>query len=168
MKPKLLSSFIFCSILFLISCDKNEQHPLTVGEVEKSECKSSFKSTITGNDAPDTLSCIEYAYDHSNKKLNIKHINAGFNCCAGKIECDVSLQSDTIFILEFETSAACNCNCLYDLEFKIGNVEKTIYKIKLVEPYSGNEKKINFEIDLSKESIGEWCVTRKGYPWGMN
>jgi hypothetical protein len=168
MKPKLLSTFIFCSILYLISCVNNEQLPLSVGEVEKSECKSSGKSEIIEAETPDTLTCIDYSYNSTEKVLSIKHINTAFNCCPGEIECNISLKGDTIVINESETSSLCDCNCLYDLEFEIKNVEKIIYLLKLVEPYAGNEEKILFEVNLSKDTAEKWCITRKGYPWGMN
>jgi len=168
MKKNLITSIFVLAILSLISCDKNEQLPLSVGEVEKSECKSSDKSAIIEAETSDTLSCIDYSYNSTGKALTMKHINAVFNCCPEKIECDVSLKGDTIVIEESETSSACDCNCLYDLEFEIKNVEKTNYQVKLIEPYAGNEEKIIFEINLSKNISGNWCITRKGYPWGMN
>ena len=98
----------------------------------------------------------------------MKHINAAFNCCPGKIECKISLKGDTIVIEESETSSACDCNCLYDIGFEIKNVEKNTYQVKVIEPYAGNEDRIFFKIILSQNNSGNWCITRKGYPWGLN
>jgi hypothetical protein len=40
------------------------------------------------------------------------------------------------------------------------------YVIRMIEPYSKNQAKIIFSIDLSKNKTGSFCVTRKNYPWG--
>jgi hypothetical protein len=77
------------------------------------------------------------------------------------------LSNDTIIISEHEAKAQCNCNCLYDLDLVINGVDSKEYQIKFIEPYSGEQKKISFKIDLTKEKNGSFCVTRKSYPWGM-
>jgi hypothetical protein len=155
----------------IISCDKEQYHgqqPAITGQIIKnSTCKNNFKLASENPVTPDTLSCTDYSYDSQNNKLTLKHINAGFNCCPEKLYCNVSLSKDTIIIHEFEKEALCDCNCLYDLDIEITGVVAKKYHIKFIEPYCGEQPQLIFEIDLSEETEGLFCVTRKRYPWGI-
>lgn len=72
--------------------------------------------------------------------LDIKHVNAVFNCCPGRIKADVSVEGNIFNIVESETDPQCKCICDYDIVFKIGpfsnNKEYTLifsrYKRELV------------------------------------
>jgi len=151
--------------LLIFSCKKEDQ--IVTGKITAdSGCKSS-KSDSYANSTPDSLSCINYSYQKSGAKLLVKHINAGFNCCPGQLYCVVNMSGDTIIIKEYEKSSMCDCNCLYDLEIEITGISSKQYQVKFIEPYSGKQEKIIFEIDLSDINEGSFCVIRTQYPWGM-
>jgi len=163
----------YLSILFLLivlySCDKDNHESSDIsGSLENySECKNNLKST-NATDVLSNMSCIEYSYNSLSESLKLKHINAGFNCCPEKLYCTVTTNADTVIINEHEQAALCRCNCLYDLEIKIIGVNPKKYVIKFIEPYSGNSKKIVFNVDLTAEQEGIFCVVRSNYPWGIN
>ncbi len=158
--------------LFLFSCEKNQNHSSSAlkdmdGEViSHSTCKS-FKTGSPGENISDTMSCVQYVYIESTKTLKLKHINAGFNCCPDSLYCNVTLNKDTIIVEEHEIHALCNCNCLFDLDIVIKNCPAKMYKIKIIEPYSQNQKSLFHTIDLSANPTGTYCVKRTKYPWGM-
>ena len=165
----------FCAFLFffsgfiMMSCEKennnNKLLSLSTELTGSSPCKSNIKSA---SDTPDSLSCINYSYNELSNTLYLKHINAGFNCCPDSMDCDAILAGDTIIVQEFESSAACNCDCLYDIDIEINGLDSRRYLIKLVEPYADNQAKILFEINVDENQNGSFCVTRKLYPWGVN
>ena len=165
MKTIILTALL--SGLLLFSCEEEKEKQLVLAGtlINNTNCKDNFKSAPGNKITADSLSCIDYSYNKI--KLTIKHINAGFNCCPEKLYCNISLVSDTIIIQEFEKSALCDCNCLYDLDIEISGVETKKYILKLIEPYCGNQEKLIFEIDLTRETEGLYCVTRKQYPWGI-
>lgn len=160
-----LIGFFASVILFAGACESNPEHSISGGSlVSHSACKSD-KTFMSDSDIPDTVSCVEYAYDASSKKLTLTHINAGFNCCPGELSCDISLLGDTIVVEEKEETPACDCNCLYDLEISVDNVAQANYVIKFVELYCGDADRLIFDIDLSNEITGSYCVNRNNYPW---
>ena len=153
----------YLCLVFIISCSENNSEPensLNGEVISQTECKT-FKS------ANNTESCIQFNYDENTKTLYITHINAGFNCCPGEISCDIVFQNSTITITEREEVAMCDCNCLFDIEIKINNVEKTSYTIEIIEPYIGDQEELIFDINLNSNTSGEYCVDRTEYPWGM-
>lgn len=152
--------------LFVSGCEKDETKQLNLSGklIDHTDCKNGRKAV---NETPDTLSCINYSFDSQNNKLSIQHINAGFNCCPDSLYCTAGISNDTITISEFEAKAGCWCECLYDLDVELNGVGSGKYVIRLVEPHSGNQSKIIFSIDLSKNISGSFCVTRKIYPWGQ-
>ncbi len=153
-------------VLALSSCSDNQ--PVAAGLLGVTECKSFDKSANLNTETDsDSVSCIEYEYDNVNKILRLKHINAGFNCCPGEITADIYFKSDTLIIEEFESESLCDCNCLYDLEFEVGNLPGKVFIIKMVESYIGDNEKIEKTIDLNISQSGKFCVTREYYPWGM-
>ncbi|MBN2482267.1 MAG: hypothetical protein JXB19_11025 [Bacteroidales bacterium] len=171
MKAANYSILLFFFIGFLLSGCEKEISPrsvdLTGQVVSHTTCKYGLKS-ISGTEIfPDSLTCVHYSFDSAIKKLAIKHINGGFNCCPESLYCDVSLRNDTIIIQEFEAAALCNCNCLFDLDIELFGVNSKKYQIRFIEPYAGNQLEINFEVDLTNEHEGSFCVTRKQYPWGI-
>lgn len=163
--PSFLSTVLFTALV-LQGCNKAEQQ--IVGQlVSHSDCKSS-KSLTDNETTPDTLSCINYTYDGSGKILSLEHINAGFNCCPGKITCSFSENGDTIIITEREESSLCNCNCLFDLKIELVNIEAKSYIIKVIEPYCGKQEKLVFTFAPEINPAGSACAKRKVYPWGMS
>ncbi len=157
----LISGFVFSGCK---NGDTTEEMQISGKVVKSSDCKDNIKSA--GD--PDNLSCVEYGFDPQNNLLKMEHINAGFNCCPGKLYCDIWLSNDTIYIQEFEEAALCRCNCLYDLDIEIKGVESQKYQVKFIEPYAEKQNKLIFEIDLTRKKTGKVCVKRNGYPWGMS
>jgi hypothetical protein len=131
-----------------------------------SNCKSSA-SSLKYLSIADTSSCVVYSFNATNNTLSFKHINTVFNCCPEEIYCKVSLSNDTIFIEESEKSHLCLCLCLFDLNLDFSAVEAKKYQVKIIEPYSEDKDQIIFGIDLTQNTGGSYCVTRKGYPYGM-
>jgi hypothetical protein len=160
--------FIGVLSLPLVNCDEKKMAPTQIGGslVNHSSCKSS-KSGLILNDVPDSISCINYMYDKDSKTLSLSHLNAGFNCCPESLYCKISINADTIMIEEFEKNNACDCNCLFDLDYELSGVEKKSYFLKFTEPYALDQEPLLFEIDLSAQIEGSYCVTRTQYPWGM-
>lgn len=170
MKTKIISNVLLIGlILFLVGCEKTnpESHKNLAGEVlNYSSCKSGNSTSKFKMDS-DTLSCVNYTYHHDQKKLVLKHINAGFNCCPGDISCRFELVGDTIKVREFEELQQCSCNCLYDLDLEIDGIEDKSYILYFIEPYYQGPNLLIFKIDLSDEATGDYCVTRNNYPWGV-
>ena len=126
------------------------------------------KNTVLTDTTPNNLDCIEYSYNNDNGILRLKHINAGFNCCPGKITADISINNDAIIINEKEQSAGCHCNCLFDIEYEFNNLDSWTFRIVVVEPYRPvSENVLEFNVDLKAQSSGKFCVERKNYPWNM-
>jgi len=160
--------------LFTISCETenkegNGDKLVFSGQlIKKSVCKNEIKSLSYKTIIPDSLSCIEYAYDNTNNILTMKHINAGFNCCPDSLYIQTLLDGNVITIQEYERSALCRCNCLYDLDIKLNGIEAKEYQVVFAEPYIADQQEIIFDIDLKTNIEGHFCVTRKQYPWGVN
>ena len=170
MKHLIYYALIISTIgLLTIRCEKENDKPLKItGQlISNTDCKDQLKSTLDRDETPDNQSCVEYSFDTGNNKLTLKHINAGFNCCPESLYCKVELKNDTILIREFEKSALCKCNCLYDLVIEINGVDTRKYTIKFIEPYISGQDELIFDIDLKKDTNGSFCVARKLYPWGM-
>ena len=169
----LIMTFIFLiGLTLLISCNEENgtevQTPVMTGKlINNSACKSELKSSFDVAETADSLSCVQYSFDEANNQLTLTHINAGFNCCPDSIYVHTSLNGDTIIIEEYEIDGLCDCNCLYDLEIELDGVETKKYQIKFIEPYADSQQEILFEADLADYSEGEFCVTRKAYPWGI-
>ncbi len=129
------------------------------------ECKmASTKNTAF---VMDTITCAEYSYNSITQMLLIKHINAGFNCDPGDLSVIVNISNDTIIIEEFEDSNFANCNCLFDLDIEIKEIEAKPYQIKFIEPYRVNQEPLIFGVNFSNQTAGIFCINRYGYPWGF-
>lgn len=145
----------------------NEDTQAISGQViDHSECKSD-KTVFTTASPDDSLSCVNYVFDASAHRLILNHLNAGFNCCPGNLSCDIYLVNDTIVVEEFEEAAQCNCNCLFDMEIEINDIKTGTYVIKFIEPYRKNQEQIIFDVHLTSQLEGSFCVTRHDYPWGV-
>jgi hypothetical protein len=165
-----LSLLIILSATLFWSCDDNSSKnnglkPL-LNFIGHSPCKYE-KSTSVSDITPDSLSCVNYSYNVSTGKLSITHINAGFNCCPDEIYCTFIVEADTLIITERETSALCDCNCLFDLELEISDVQSASYIIKFDEPYCYDQEKLLFPVNLADQPTGSVCVVRKQYPWDL-
>jgi len=171
MKTRLTTVLTFFILIFLFSsCTKNsseqEQSEVTGKILNRSECKSHFNA-MTASGADSNQSCIVYTYDTKNKRLNITHENAGFNCCPGEVTCTISFSNDTITFEEIPEYAICNCDCLFDLEIEVNGILGKTYFLNFIEPYAGDQEKLQFTIDLRQQPSGKHCVERNEYPWGI-
>ncbi len=170
MKRAIHSIMILTFIGLILSCENatdDKQLILTGQVIGNTDCKHLLKSSSGTINTSDSLSCIEYLFDKENNKLAIKHINAGFNCCPDSLYCTISLINDTIIIQEFEAAALCGCTCLFDLDIDLHGVASRSYHIKFIEPYNREQTMLNFDINLTKDPVGSFCVIRKHTPWGM-
>ena len=149
--------------ILICTCERENQS-MKASVLSNSQCKSTKSGEVTA-DTPDTLSCVSYVYDVNNKKLVLNHINAAFNCCPGRFSCSASVSGDTLIVIEEEENPLCNCDCLYDLEMEVTQVEAKEYIVKFVEPYATYEKKLIFGVDLAVNPEGSFCVVRRYYPW---
>jgi len=158
--------FSLCFLTLIFSCNRENNQKIEGSITYQSDCKS-FKSSLTF-DQEDDESCIEYDYDAKSKILILKHINTGFNCCPEEITTEVKLIENTIQVFENEKEALCGCNCLFDIEIEITGIDSDIYYLKIIEPYCGDQEKLEFEIDLRESGSGSYCVERTKYPWGVH
>lgn len=154
--------WLFLNLIILWGCQKETGNP-TIDLVGSTDCKSMFKSDDGDSSDQD---CIKYFY--SDNVLTIKHLNAGFNCCPEEFLVDLQVSGDTLIIIEKEKSALCDCDCLFDLDFTLTDVDNRTWWIRVKEPYihPPDQKEILFEVNLKKNPQGTWCVHRTGYPWG--
>jgi len=65
--------------------------------------------------------------------------------------------------------ALCNCNCLFDIDYEIINLQPGEYTIKIIEPYlepylKYGEEILKFTVDLSSSTSGSYCAGRNYYP----
>jgi hypothetical protein len=171
MKTKLTTILpVFILIFLFCACNKNTgeketQLEITGIVISQSDCLSKIKE-LSASEADSNQSCIVYNYDAANKRLNITHGNAGFNCCPGAVTCAISFSNDTITIEEIPEYAICNCDCLFNLEIEVNGVLSKTYYLEFVEPYVGDQEKLEFMIDIPNQTSGEYCVERNEYPWG--
>jgi len=171
LKQPVMKIFLYFLFLFvlLFSCSSDTENPeemnLSIRLLGNPQCVY-LKSSTDLPETPDSQSCIEYAFDKDARKLILKHINAGFNCCPESLWCTVLFRNDTIIIEEFEKHMGCKCNCLYDLDLEVEGVEPGKYHIRIIEPYIGNQQPLIGLVDFWSQKQGSFCVSRSNYPWG--
>ncbi|MCD6332634.1 MAG: hypothetical protein J7L89_05120 [Bacteroidales bacterium] len=130
-----------------------------------SDCKNS--PLKTHGDYSSSQDCLTYQYD-GDSTLQINHINSGFNCCPGIISVAFEQRGDTLLINESERQSICDCDCLYDLNYTIHGLPPGSYVIFVQEPYVQPDcKKMMVPVDLKEQPIGEFCIERTFYPWGI-
>jgi len=160
-------------IVFLLtaaaSCKKSSSAEDATGSLlsHSQDCK---QFTVKGQEsqslAAGNTSCISFQYDGAGT-LKLTHINAGFNCCTTDIYADIDFSGNLITITESEESAACDCHCLYDVNFEIVNLKPGQYTFRFIEPYrNASDDPLVFTIQLNGASTGEYCADRHHYPWG--
>jgi hypothetical protein len=157
-------------VLFLAACEEKEAMPpvanpeITGSLVSAEGCKS---TATRGMDEQNT-GCLRYSYDTVTQRLSLTHVNAGFNCCPEVINADISVQDAVIRIVESQVGPNCRCNCLFDLDMVVENLPMGAYTIVVEEPLlDGRDPKLEFAIDLSKQTEGDFCAPRNFYPWRM-
>jgi len=147
------------------SCENKEENVQESSFNYYEGCKYS-KSGVSIDSITSKQTCIQYFMDGNT--LIFKHINAGFNCTPDNVFAEIRISNNLIIIEESqELTTPSDCKCLFDIEMQITNVEKDAYTIKIFEPYQLNQM-IEFNIDLSANTTGTYCVDRTDYPWGEN
>ena len=132
-----------------------------------SDCKD-WETNEIAKEIDDSHAAIQYHYIAEEYKLEIRHINAGFNCCPDKITADISIEDGVISISEKEAVAGCKCNCLFDIDIDITDIAKGKYTVEIFEPYLNDvDLPFNFEIDLNENPDGEVVLARSSYPWAV-
>jgi len=173
MKTKYLVCVLLLPLaVMFVSCNKEkETNADDPTEIEGTLTNYSDCKQFTLNDTKSLFqsdeSCIEYIYDPETNILSVVHVNSGFNCCPEILFVKVYISNDTIIIDESEQEQGCFCECLYDIFIEIPEIEDGIYFIKVIEPYCGNQEKLEFEIDLTMTIHDIYCVERTQYPWGI-
>lgn len=161
---KTFYQWLFIIILVIIGCDREGKVVPSVELTGSTDCKDiSLKAGAAHSSDQD---CIQYKWLDGDT-LNIKHVNAGFNCCPQGFRVALRVSGDTLIISESENSSLCDCSCLFDLDYTLTGISRGIWYIKVVEPYvqQAGEEKILFTANFKRIVEGEYCVTRTGYPW---
>ena len=126
-----------------------------------SGCKNNVEQTNIGNSNRalvfDAIESIRYE-GTKDGSLMIFHENAIFSCEA-KIETEVTINENTICIVEKDVSQTTNCLCCYDLSMKVGPLENKSYRIVVCKD-SEMGKYIDFTIDYSPTTKGDIKVER--------
>ncbi len=163
------SLMLVAGLLFCASCGEDDstpapQNPQPTGNLtDVSGCKQFMRNA--GDDK--TKSCIRWDYNVAKKELTLVHVNAGFNCCPKAINATISVDGTVMVIAESEVGPDCRCNCLYDLTMRVNDVAPARYVVQVIEPLrSKDEDALEFSMDLSTQTTGEFCVPRFMYPWG--
>ena len=128
---KILLFSIFIGMLAMSCEKKNNSFGLT--NFSYSGCKNGTKTYATNNQTRNSQGDSETIEIKSkNGFLNIKHINAIFNCSTNnKLTADAAINDFTIDLNEDEDNHDANCLCLYDLNYKVGPVVHGKYTVKL-------------------------------------
>jgi hypothetical protein len=123
-------------------------------------CKTILSSSAPGNAATDKA-CLDYAYD-GRSLLQLKHVNAVFNCCPDSVGGQVRIDNHTITIDETEwVSTPCDCICPFDVDYEIVDLPPGLYTIRVNEVYLREGAEVlEFTVDLSVSPSGSYCVER--------
>lgn len=158
---------VLVSAAAFFACDnfKTDDKEVTSIVLNQPHCKNHITKAGDDNKITNNMSVIQYSYDIKRSILTIKHINAGFNCCPGRLSTSVDISKNKIVITEKENEQGCKCLCLYDLEYAITGVPLDKYKVEIKEPYLGEQDPHIFDIDLSVSTTGQHIVMRTEYPW---
>jgi hypothetical protein len=163
-----------CALLALVlaACSSGTEPDQTaspVGELAKATGCKAFTASTGGFTVPSEQDCIEYEYD-GESILQLRHVNAGFNCCPDTLTAVFHIQVGSIIIDEAERldSGGCHCLCLYDLDYEIRDLPPGEYAIRVNQPYLwAGADILEFTVDLTDEPSGFHCIERDRYPWGV-
>lgn len=162
-------------ILIIGNCKKKRIEP-SISLLKQSDCKNNMSQSTADlkfSNQRSTMDnkeeCIEYTYNKNTRSLFITHINAAFNCCPGKIAINIESIDKKIIISENEETAGCSCNCLFDLEIEINNLEPGNYYLIIKNKYAKGTPEPQFEcnLNLSQSVSDKFCVSRSSYPWNL-
>jgi hypothetical protein len=163
--PAAILAGLLLTGLLLAGCGSDTAGPAAAGPigrlVDLSGCKSGDLFGAGG--APVVQDCIGYSYRLGT--LDLKHINAGFNCCP-EIDASVTVSGDTVLIVEEELVGGCHCLCLYDLRYEIHGLALGVYRVIVAEEcLLETDVPLEFTMDLRASTTGLYCVSRDHYPW---
>jgi hypothetical protein len=151
-------------ISFFLSCvptdDNNPSDTVKEIKADFGDCLENQINVI--DDTMETI--IEYTYQ--NNVLNIKHLQAGFNCCFDYILVRIEVKDNVIFIKEKDINPNCHCLCLRDIYYSIEDIAPGQYQVRVTEPYlPENDAEIIFNVDLKEFTSGTESFVRTMYPW---
>jgi len=169
---KRLAIVIMIALFIFGSCKEHVVAPKTQATgilTDYEGCKTFATTTgLEGSLHSNATECIEYEYD-GNAVLILKHINAGFNCCPGKIDATISVTENMIVVEDREEEQGCFCQCLYDLRYEILELAPGEYTIAVRGPYiEDTDERLIFNVQLFGAGSGTFCVNRTHYPWGVD
>jgi hypothetical protein len=140
-----------------------------VGMIEYySGCKDVVEQPATLPAAADSV-CALVVTNPSGGSMHIMLSNTAYNCCVDAIDADFEFSGDVITITgkEHPPGGLCDCVCLYDITYCLGNLEPGLYTIRFVEPYlPPGQEPLEIEVDLNVAGSWSACAYREGYPWG--
>jgi hypothetical protein len=152
--------------LVLSACNREDEVKPDPVMSSSTDMVCKFTVPLKGESPGPNQTCVMWEYTEEGTLL-LTHYNAGFNCCPEKILTSMQISGDTIIITERDSLQLCRCNCLYDIDFVIENVEQANYVIRFDEPFVTDPKQpLQFVIDLDEASSGKYCEYRDYYPWG--
>lgn len=142
-----MKTSIHFSILFLlilsISCEKgdNKTEQPTVKNIDFTNCLDDSERSSS------SISCISMQAIADNY-LHIQHQNSMFCCGTEKIDINVEIRNDTIFIREIDLGPFTYCYCFHDLGFNIGPLNRIKYNLQLIgceTSYERDSISVNFQ-----------------------
>lgn len=166
---KFLILSAFLAVTIFVGCDDDGTGPgnaqqITGTLVAHSDCGGFDFGTDASGDITSSQSAVAWEWD-GHGTLNLRHINAAFNCCP-EISCEFAIDQNVITVVEHD-EGDCDCLCLFDADFQITGLTIGIYTIKFEEKYLyETDPKIEFSISLGNSPASDTVsVTREHYPW---
>jgi len=164
MKPQTILLFILLWSA-MNACRKPEEPPLNPALTSFTNLECVGRSEVKGNEPTSEYECVDWFFD-GKCTLTLKHYNAGFNCCPESILVTLDVRGDTLLISEDDAKELCRCNCLYDIDLTITQLERKKWVVRILEPQvTVNEGVMEFELDLEAGSSGRYCLYRDHNPW---
>ncbi len=153
-------------IFFFLGCgDKstNQQSGPALSSIAYGDCKVFIEKP--GDVIVPPVECLEYQYDGSDT-LRLTHINSLFNCCPDDLTAEITVEGESIVIIEREdlTSGGCDCTCYYDVDMKITGIIPGIYAVSVYGPYQDTAR-LQLYLDLSIEPSGIFCDSSELGDW---
>ena len=160
-----LSILFVAFLMFGSSCGRDDEPVLDPEMSSSTDMVCKFMVPLKGDAPGPNQTCVFWEYNDDGL-FTMTHYNAGFNCCPEAILTSMTVSGDTIFIVERDSLQLCRCNCLYDIDFVIENLQAQKYIVSFYEPFVVEPKApLVFEIDLEAEVSGKYCEYRDYYPW---
>ena len=102
----------------------------TLSDVSNSGCKPSLGDSDDGDDVYPFCGGDDFAFRIGAGTVAVVHKNAAYNCCPTDIAVYMSIVGNNILLTEEEIlPAPCDCDCCYDIQSKIINLESGTYTL---------------------------------------